>query len=103
MDTYNLKPENMRAPAHLSEPEIKKSLEELDSKIKTLKAKVHATTADSNHTYHEHISALEAKRALIAEKLNSPEQKTQSAWDEIKKKIDNLGEDLRGLIAGGKM
>ena len=103
MDTYNLKPENMRAPAQLSEADVKRSLDELDNKIKTLKAKVHATTADSNHTFHEHISALEAKRALIAEKLGSPEEKTQSAWDEIKKKIDNLGEDLRGLIAGGKM
>ena len=101
MDTYNLKPENMRAPDHLSETEIKKSLDELDGKIKTLKARVHATTAESHHTYHEHIAALETKRALIADKLNSPEVKTQSAWDEIKKKIDNLGEDLRGLIAGG--
>ena len=103
MDTYNLKPENMRAPAHLSESEIRKSLDELDHKIKTLKAKLQATTADSNHTFHEHIAALEAKRSLIAEKLNSPEQKTQTAWDEIKKKIDNLGDDLRGLIAGGKL
>ena len=83
--------------------EIKKSLEELDGKIRTLKARVQATTVDSNHTYHEHIAALETKRALIAEKLDSPETKTQSAWDEIKKKTDNLGEDLRGLIAGGKL
>ena len=102
MDTYNLKPENMRAPERLSEKEIRQSLDELDSKIKTLQAKTHATTADSNHTFHEHIAALEKKRALIAEKLNSPEQKSQSAWDEIKKKIDHLGEDLKGLIAGNK-
>ena len=103
MDTYNLKPENMRAPEHLTEAEIRKSLEELDNKIKTLQARANATTADSNHTYHEHIAALEAKRAKIAEKMSSPEQKSQSAWDEIKKNIENLGEDLRGLIAGGKM
>ncbi|HSI90326.1 MAG TPA: hypothetical protein VK927_04375 [Adhaeribacter sp.] len=103
MDTYNLKPENMRAPQNLSEADIKKSLEELDAKIKTLKGRAHATAADSNHTYHQHIAALEAKRSLIAEKMDSTEQKTQSAWDDIKKKIDNLGDDLRGLIAGGKM
>ena len=100
MDTYNLKPEHMRAPDNLSEKEIRKSLEELDNKIKTLQARVHATTADSRHTYHEHIAALEAKRALIAQKLDSPEAKSQSAWDEIKKNINNLGDDLKNLIAG---
>jgi SMC interacting uncharacterized protein involved in chromosome segregation len=100
MDTYNLKPENMRAPDNLSEKEIRRSLDELDSKIKTLQARVHATTADSHHTYHEHIAALEAKRALIAGKLDSPEVKSQSAWDEIKKNINNLGDDLKNLIAG---
>src|SRR5687768_8309237 len=99
MDTYNLKPENMRAPDNLSEKEIRKSLDELDAKIKTLQGRAHATAADSNHTYHEHIAALEAKRALIASKLASPEQKTQSAWDEIKKSIDNLATDLKNLIA----
>lgn len=102
MDTYNLKPEHMRAPENLTETEIKKSLDELDTKIKTLKARVQATTADSNHTYHEHIAALEAKRAKIAEKMSSPEQKSQSAWDEIKKNIENLGTDLKNLIAGDK-
>lgn len=99
MDTYNLKPENMRAPENLSAKEFRQALDELDNKIKTLKARVQATTADSHHTYHEHIAALEAKRALIAEKLESPEMQSQSAWDEIKKNINNLGDDLRNLIA----
>ena len=99
METYHLKPENMRAPQQLSEADIHKSLEELDNKIKTLKARLHATTADSVNTYHEHIAALEAKRALIAKKLDTPEQKSQEAWDEIKKNINNLGDDLKNLIA----
>ena len=38
MDTYK-KPEHMRAPENLSAADIKKSLEELDNKIKTLKAR----------------------------------------------------------------
>jgi archaellum component FlaC len=99
MDTYK-KPEHMRAPENLSALEIKKSLEELDNKIKTLKARVNATASDSNHNYHEHIAALEVKRAKIAEKIASPETQTQTAWDEIKKNINNLGDDLRNLIAG---
>ena len=99
MDTYK-KPEHMRAPDNLTAVEIKKSLEELDNKIKTLKARVNATDSDSNHNYHEHIAALEVKRTKIAEKMSSPEMQTQSAWDEIKKNINNLGDDLRNLIAG---
>ncbi|WP_242928583.1 hypothetical protein [Pontibacter vulgaris] len=98
MDTYHLKPENMRAPDNLSRAEIQKSLEELDSKIKTLRAKVNATAADSNHTYHEHIAALEAKRHLIANKLGDAED-THSKWQELKDGLDNLKNDLNKLFS----
>ncbi len=98
MDTYHLKPENMRAPNHLTREEIQKSLDELDSKIKVLRAKVNATTADSNHTYHEHIAALEAKRELIASKLGDAED-TQSKWQSLKDGLDNLKNDLNNLFS----
>ena len=83
----------MRAPDNLTREEIKKSLEELDSKIKTLRGRVNATTADSNHTYHEHIAALERKRELIAEKLNDKED-TQSKWQNLKNGLDDLKDDV---------
>ncbi|MBA9076443.1 MULTISPECIES: hypothetical protein [Rufibacter] len=98
MDTYNLRPENMRAPEHLNEKEARQSLEELDAKIKVLKGRANATTADSNHTYHEHISALEAKRTLIAQKLESSSTATESTWQEIKKSLEELGEGIRKLF-----
>ncbi|WP_225986432.1 hypothetical protein [Rufibacter sp. LB8] len=98
MDTYNLKPENMRAPAHLNAQEVKKSLEELDSKIKVLQAKLNGTTADSNHTFHEHIAALEAKRALIAQKLDGSETASDSAWAEIKRHVEELAESVKKLF-----
>jgi len=97
MDTYNLKPEHMRAPSHLSREEAQKSLDELDSKIKILKGRVNATTADSNHTYHEHIAALEAKRELIAQKLGDQED-SQSKWQGIKDGLDNLRKDMDNLF-----
>ena len=97
MDTYNLKPENMRAPDNLSREEIQKSLDELDSKIKTLRAKVNATTSDSNHTYHEHIAALEKKRELIANKLNDTED-TQDKWQNLRSGLDNLKNDIENLF-----
>ena len=97
MDTYNLKPEHMRAPDNLSREEIQKSLDELDSKIKTLRAKVNATTADSNHTYHEHIAALEKKRELIANKLNDTED-TQDKWQNLRSGLDNLKNDIENLF-----
>lgn len=97
MDTYNLKPENMRAPMNLTREEIERSLEELDSKIKTLKARVNATAADSNHTYHEHIAALETKRGLIAQKL-SDQDDSQSKWQGLKDGLDNLKKDMDNLF-----
>lgn len=97
MDTYNLKPEHMRAPSHLSREEVQKSLDELDNKIKILKGRVNATTADSNHTYHEHIAALEAKRELIAQKLGDQED-SQSKWQGIKDGLDNLRKDMDDLF-----
>ncbi|MBC5772822.1 hypothetical protein H8S95_02000 [Pontibacter sp. KCTC 32443] len=97
MDTYNLKPEHMRAPNHLTREEIQQSLEELDSKIKTLRAKVNATTVDSNHTYHEHIAALEKKRELIAEKLSDTED-TQDKWQNLRNGLDNLKNDIENLF-----
>ncbi|QHL86868.1 hypothetical protein GU926_05220 [Nibribacter ruber] len=99
MDTYNLKPENMRAPEHLNQEEAKKSLEELDAKIKVLKGRANATTADANHTYHEHIAALEAKRGLIAQKLEgSNHTTTDSTWQEIKNGLEDLSDSIKKLF-----
>ncbi|MFD2513469.1 hypothetical protein ACFSRY_06290 [Pontibacter locisalis] len=97
MDTYNLKPENMRAPNHLTREEVQKSLEELDSKIKTLRGRINATTADSNNTYHEHIAALERKRELIASKMNESDD-TQQKWQDLHNNINNLHNDADNII-----
>ncbi|WP_246597043.1 sll1863 family stress response protein [Pontibacter aydingkolensis] len=88
----------MRAPDHLTREEVQKSLAELDSKIKTLRGRVNATTADSNHTYHEHIAALERKRELIAEKLNDSED-SQNKWKDLKSGLDNLKDDIGKLFS----
>ncbi|KAA6432356.1 hypothetical protein ACD591_09395 [Rufibacter glacialis] len=98
MDTYNLKPEHMRAPEHLNEKEIRQSLEELDAKIKVLQGRAHATTADSHHTYHEHIAALEAKRALIAQKLDNSSSATDSTWQDIKRSLEELTDGIKKLF-----
>ncbi|RDV15810.1 hypothetical protein DXT99_07335 [Pontibacter diazotrophicus] len=97
MDHYPLKPEHMRAPANLTREEIQKSLDELDSKIKVLKGRAHATAADSNHTYHEHIAGLEKKRELIASKLADAEDK-QSTWQDLQSGLENLKDDLNKLF-----
>lgn len=96
MTSYPSKPENVRAPEHLSPSEIRKSLEELDGKIKILQGRAHATAADSNHTYHEHIAALEKKRALIASKINAS-QDDSSTWSDIKTSIENLTNDIKKI------
>jgi chromosome segregation ATPase len=98
MDTYHLKPENMRAPNNLTREEIQKSLDELDAKIKILKGRVNATTADSNNTYHEHIAALETKRELIASKLGDTED-SESKWQNLRDGLNNLKKDMDNLFS----
>ncbi|PSR52238.1 hypothetical protein AHMF7605_01220 [Adhaeribacter arboris] len=98
MDHYPLKPDHMRAPAHLSRAEIEQSLEELDSKIKVLQGRAHATTADSNHTYHEHIAGLEKKRALLAQKLGTTQDETSNTWTDIKNGLQNLKDEIRNML-----
>jgi len=98
MNSYPPKPENVRAPEHLSANEIRKSLEELDGKIKILQARAQATTVDSNHTYHEHIAALEKKRALIAGKMDtSQDDSDTSTWTSIKHSIEELTQDIKKI------
>lgn len=87
----------MRAPEHLSREEIQKSLDELDSKIKVLRGRVNATTADSNHTYHEHIAGLERKRELLTSKLNDTED-SQSKWQDLRDGLSNLKHDIENLF-----
>lgn len=98
MDHYPLKPENMRAPKHLSRIEIEQSLEELNGKIKVLRGRAHATTADSNHTYHEHIAGLEKKRALLAEKLRNTQDEESTTWSDIKNGLQNLKDEIKNML-----
>ncbi|MDQ4140554.1 MAG: hypothetical protein M3142_08505 [Bacteroidota bacterium] len=98
MDHYPLKPENMRAPAHLSRAEIEQSLEELDNKIKVLQGRAHATTADSNHTYHEHIAGLEKKRSLLVQQLGSTQDENSNTWTDIKNGLQSLKEEIRNML-----
>lgn len=107
--SYPPAPNHMRVPEHLSEAALHQALEELNSKIKTLRNRAHATTATSQHTYHQHIAALEVKRAKLAERLGpsaaagsqpappaNPADRT--TWDEIWQGIENLRDDLRNII-----
>lgn len=97
MSAYPPKPEHVRAPEHLTLEEIRKSLDELDGKIKILQGRAHATAADSNHTYHQHIAALEKKRALIASKMDEAKEEDNGTWAEIKHSIESLAQDLKKI------
>jgi hypothetical protein len=98
-------PEHVRVPQHLSDNDIRQALDDLDSKIKTLRNRAHATTEGAPHTYHEHIAMLEAKRNKLAEQLGpapaadaKPTDRDHSTWSEIWHGIENLRNDLRNII-----
>jgi len=88
----------MRAPNNLSREEIQKSLDELDNKIKTLKARANATAADSHHTYHEHIAGLEKKRELIASKMANA-QDNNSTWQDLQNGINGIKKDIENFFS----
>lgn len=94
MERYPLKPEQMRAPDSLSPNEVRKSLAELDSKIKILQGRANATAADSHHTYHQHIAALEAKKAKIMEKLGPSDDHSLDTWKEIRNGIEIIRKEV---------
>jgi hypothetical protein len=94
-------PDHQRAP-RLSESELRQALDELDAKIKTLYNRSHATAAGSPNTYQEHAASLEAKRTLLAEQLGQaptpPDGSEPSVWNQIRRGIDGLREDLRTIL-----
>jgi len=101
-------PENVRVPQHLSDADLRQALEELDTKIKTLRNRAQATTAGSHATYHEHAAALEAKRTKLVAQLgpapahgqstDAMPTQNKSLWEEIARGIENLRADLRDIV-----
>jgi len=98
---YTTDPDSARTP-HLSETLLRQALDELDLKIKTLHNRSHATVAGSANTYKAHATALEAKRALLAEQLTqAPAPATgpePSVWSQIRRGIETLRHDVRELL-----
>ena len=89
-------------PPQLSEYDLRQALTELDTKIQTLHNRAHTTAAGSPNTYEAHARALEAKRALLAEQLDQaptpPDGSEPSLWNQIRRGIDGLREDLRNIL-----
>jgi hypothetical protein len=94
-------PDHQRAP-RLSEAELRQALDELDTKIRTLHNRAHATAAGSPNTYETHATSLEAKRARLAEQLGqypTPADGSEpSVWTQIRRGIDTLRDDLRTIL-----
>ena len=98
----------MSTPAHpraprLTEPELRRSLDELDAKIRTLRNRAHATAAGSPNTYQQHADALETKRGQLAEQLSrlaaAPAAGSDpGAWVHIRRGVDALSDDVQTLL-----
>ena len=94
-------PDSPRDP-HLAEAPLRLALDELDAKIQTLHRRAHATAAGSPNTYEAHATALEAKRARLAEQLSEAPAPTDgpepSVWAQIRRGIDGLRDDVRAIL-----
>ena len=97
-------PDPTRVPQNLSDDMLREALRELDSKIRTLHNRAHATAAGSSATYPAHAAALEAKRARLAAQLGPEPDPTgtpppaQSTWEEIWRGVEGLRQDLRDIV-----
>ncbi|SDY32352.1 hypothetical protein [Hymenobacter psychrophilus] len=103
-------PDHIRVPAHLSAANLQRALDELDDKIQTLHRRAHATVAGSTATYQQHAEALEGKRARLLAQLHqataaspteaaaAPPASETGVWEEIRRGVENLRQDLRDLL-----
>ena len=98
MERLPVNPDNTRAP-NISPKDIRRGVEELEAKIKTLQGRANATASDSRHTYHEHIAALEAKRNKLMEKLQTAtETSSNSVWTDLKEGLDDIRSHMKGVF-----
>ncbi|WP_201980078.1 hypothetical protein [Hymenobacter rubidus] len=100
MSAINI-PDYPRDP-RLSAADLHQALDELDAKIKTLHSRAHATVAGSTNTYEAHATALEAKRARLAEQLrqagSADANPEPSVWTSIRRSIAELGDEVRDAL-----
>ena len=87
----------------LSAANLRLALDELDTKIKTLHNRAHATAAGSANTYEAHAATLEAKRARLAAQLTQagappPAGSEPGPWQQLRQDIENLGHDVQALL-----
>lgn len=73
-------------------------LDEWKADIIKLKAKARQEASDSSIQLQHKIDALEAKHALVKEKLSMLSDDSSHAWHEIKSGIEKAGTDLGGSI-----
>lgn len=94
-------PDHQRAP-QLSETALRQALDELDAKIKTLRARAQTTAAGSPSTHQQHATSLEAKRSLLVQQLSQAPAPTDgiepSIWGQISTGITMLRDDLRNIL-----
>ena len=88
----------------LSAANLRLALDELDTKIKTLHNRAHATAAGSANTYAAHAATLEAKRARLAAQLTQAGTPPPGSgpgpgnWQQLRQDIENLGHDVQALL-----
>lgn len=97
--TTTTAPDSSRDP-HLSEAALRQALNELDTKIQTLRNRAHATATGSPNTYQQHADALEAKRTRLAGQLGQvpADDSAPSIWAQIRRGIEALHDDVRAIL-----
>ncbi len=69
-----------------------------EAEIQKLEAKADKASADVKAEYEERIKELRDKKDKANSKLEELRQSSQESWEDLKKSLDNLGEELNVLI-----
>ena len=73
-------------------------LDEWEADIIKLKAKARQEKSDASIELQHKVDDLEAKHALLKEKLSNLSDNSNNVWGEIKSGIEKAGSDLGGSI-----
>lgn len=81
---------------------MKSKLDDLNSEISKLEAKARDKKASFKEDYDEEIKVLKGKREEAGEKLDELRSASDSAWEEVKRGLENAWNSVTNSVSSAK-